>query len=220
MAKITISGPIVQVAIDVLTVEDALRVAEDAVEAGVDWLEAGTPLVTFEGVRCIGELARRFPHMPVLADYKTMDGARKYVLETQKQGGHLSTVCAVASDATVRSAITAGIDSGTCVVADLYACPDPAARAVEMEALGIDAVYVHWGSDQRVEQPDRDPLLDVARTVERVRVPVGTATFNAGDAVRALKLGAQILAIGFPLIGQPNRRELLKEYVDRVKSAA
>jgi 3-hexulose-6-phosphate synthase/6-phospho-3-hexuloisomerase len=53
--------PIVQVAIDVLDVDRALRVAEAAVRAGVDWLEVGTPLVTFQGVRPSGRWRASFP---------------------------------------------------------------------------------------------------------------------------------------------------------------
>ena len=71
-----ITPPIVQVAIDVLDVDRALKVAEAAVRAGVDWLEAGTPLITFQGVRSIGALAREFPEHPVLADFKMMDVPR------------------------------------------------------------------------------------------------------------------------------------------------
>ena len=48
--------PIVQAAIDVLRIDDALRIAESAVKAGVDWLEAGTPLITFAGTEAIGAL--------------------------------------------------------------------------------------------------------------------------------------------------------------------
>src|ERR1051325_5636760 len=88
---LAIRPPVVQVAIDVLNVDRALKVAEAAVRAGVDWLEVGTPLVTFEGVRAIGALAQAFPGQPVLADFKMMDGVRKYVLATAEQGGRIAT---------------------------------------------------------------------------------------------------------------------------------
>src|SRR5438552_18805040 len=102
MPKLAIQPPIVQVAIDVLNVDDALRIAEAAVKAGVGWLEAGTPLITFEGVRAIGALAIAFTGVPVLADYKMMDGVRKYVAETANQGARMATGCAVASAASSR----------------------------------------------------------------------------------------------------------------------
>src|ERR1051325_412107 len=103
--KIEIGTRIVQIALDFTNVDDALRVGELAVKAGADWLEAGTPLITFAGTSCVGALAKAFSGIPVLADYKTMDGARKYVLETASRGGRISTVCAVASNATIQTAV-------------------------------------------------------------------------------------------------------------------
>ena len=219
MAVFEIKPPIVQVAIDVLNVDDALRIAEIAVRAGVDWLEAGTPLVTFCGTSVVGALSRAFPHMPILADYKTMDGARKYVLETKAQGGHLSTVCAQAADASIKLAVEAGRESGVAIVCDLIAAPDVAARAAEVEAMGVDSVYIHWGSDQRTLDPERDPQKDLRAVSERIKVPIGIATFSVEDGVKAVRNGVGVAVIGFPLIGLPNVEDELRRYVDEVKAA-
>lgn len=211
--------PVIQVAIDMLTIDEALRIGEAAVRAGADWLEAGTPLITFEGVRAVGELAKAFPGIPILADYKTMDGSRKYVIETKNQGGRIATVCAVASDATIRVAVEAGKESGIAIVSDLYAAPDVPGRAAELEALGVESVYVHWGSDQRVADPSRDPQLDLPAVVDRVRIPVGVGTFSAEEGARAVRQGAKIAVVGFPLIGESDVESALRRYVDAVKSA-
>ena len=37
--------PIVQLSLDLISMDEALDTAQVAVEAGVDWLEAGTPLL-------------------------------------------------------------------------------------------------------------------------------------------------------------------------------
>jgi 3-hexulose-6-phosphate synthase len=219
MAKIKITPPVVQVAIDVLSIDDALRIAEAAVRAGVDWLEAGTPLVTFTGTSCIGALARAFPGVPVLADYKSMDGVRKYFLETAKQGGHLATVCGVAADASIQTAVAAGREADVAVICDLYAAHDVPGRAAEVEAMGVDSVYVHWGADQRTLDPDRDPQADLDAVVERVRIPVGMATFSVEDGVRAIGQGAGIVVIGFPLIAERDVEAALRRYVEAVKGA-
>ena len=42
--------PIVQISLDLTTIEEALETAELALRAGVDWLEAGTPLILAEGL--------------------------------------------------------------------------------------------------------------------------------------------------------------------------
>jgi 3-keto-L-gulonate-6-phosphate decarboxylase len=219
MTKLPIIPPIVQVAIDVLTIDEALRIAEAAVRAGVDWLEAGTPLITFAGVGAIGALARAFPGVPVLADYKMMDGVRKYVVETANQGGRVATICAVASDASIREAVRAGQEAGVTVITDLYAVPDVPGRAEQVAALGVDSVYVHWGADQRRELPERDPLADLAGVIERVSLPVGVGTFSVADGVRAFRSGASIAVIGVPLIQADNVEGALREYVQEAKAA-
>jgi 3-hexulose-6-phosphate synthase/6-phospho-3-hexuloisomerase len=217
MEKLPINGPIVQVAIDVLTIDEALRVGEAAVKAGADWLEAGTPLITFEGVRAIGALAREFPGVPVLADYKMMDGVRKYVLETANQGGRVCTICSVASDASIREAVRAAADSGVTLMVDLYAAHNIAQRAVQMLEFGADAVYVHWGADQRNEDPTYDSVQELDAVIQAVNAPVGAATWSIQDAVRAKQRGAQVFVIGMPLIKADNVELALREYVHAVK---
>ncbi len=219
MEKLHIAGPIVQVAIDVLNIEDALKIAEAAVNAGVDWLEVGTPLVTFAGVSAIGALARAYPNLPVLADYKMMDGVRKYVAETGRQGGRIATICSVASDASIREAVRASNDTGVDLIVDLYAHPNVVQRAVELEAMGVDSVYVHWGADQRNEVKDHDPLTHLAEVVASVSIPVGVGTFSVADGVRAMELGADIVVIGVPLIQVKDVEGALREYVKLAKNA-
>ncbi len=218
MSKLVIQPPVVQVAIDVLKIDDALRIAEAAVKAGVDWLEAGTPLITFEGTKAIGALAREFPGVPVLADYKMMDGVKKYVVETRAQGGKIATICSVASDASIRAAVAAGKESEIVVITDLYAHPDVPARAVELEGMGVDSVYVHLGADQRNENMDRSPFDGLEECVARVKIPVGVGTFRHGEGKTAFRLGASISVIGIPIITAPDPESELRRYVEESKA--
>ena len=211
-----IQPPIVQVAIDVLNIDRALRVAEAAVKAGADWLEAGTPLITFEGVRAIGALAREFPEHPVLADFKMMDGVRKYVLATAEQGGRIATICGVASDASIRTAVQAGKECGVRILCDLYAATDGPRRAREVAELGVDAVYVHYGADQRMEDPDRDPLLFLDEIAGQMEIPVGTGTFSVHDGMQAIRRRADLVVIGAPYIFEEDPTASLREYVTQI----
>jgi len=214
-----IERPIVQVAIDVTTVDQALRIGEAAVRAGADWLEAGTPLIVFEGMRSIGALAQAFPGVPILADFKMLDGTAKYVHAAASQGAQLVTVSGLASDASVLAAIKAGLERGISVIADLYAAKDPPARARELAALGIDSVYVHLGSDERAHDPRRDPLARLSDVCAAVSIPVGVGTFSVEDGVRAFRSGACIAAVGMPLIASACPEEELREYISRARDA-
>src|SRR3989449_11284887 len=72
--------PIVQISLDLTSLDEAIDTAAIAVDAGVDWLEAGTPLLLAGGLRAGARLRRRFPDHPILADLQTMDGG---YLETE-----------------------------------------------------------------------------------------------------------------------------------------
>lgn len=214
----TMTAPLVQLALDFPTVEEALRMAEIGVRAGVDILEAGTPLIVAEGANCIGRLAKAFPEYPILADYKTMDSGGKNVMLTQRQGGHYMTVCANATDETVKAAVAAGRQTGIKVVVDTIGAKDQAARGGVCARWGVDMLYLHYAADQWRADPSKDGTQWLGAVLEVVDIPVGLGTFGARDAVQAVRMGAQLVAIGHPLFDSADVAGALKEYVDQVKS--
>ena len=217
--SVEIRPPVIQLAIDLLTVDDALRLAEIGIKAGVDWLEAGTPLIVRRGADAIGAIARAFPEFPVLADYKTMDGGGRNVLLTAEQGGKLMTVCAGATDETIAAAVEASHDAGVLVVVDTIGVCDQAGRACEVERLGAHSVYLHYGADQRRADATHDSTQWVESVGAAVRVPLGAGTFGVEDGVRAAGLGADVLVIGHPLISGPDPLDALKHYCEQVRAA-
>ena len=216
---IPIRSPVIQIAIDVPDIDAALRLAEIGVKAGVDWLEAGTPLIVRRGADAIGAIARAFPDHPVLADYKTMDSGGKNVHLTKEQGGHVMTVCAGAADDTIKSAVAASKETGVRVVVDTIGVRDQVGRAKEVEAMGADSVYLHYGADQRRADASKDCTQWLDAVAAAVKVPVGCGTFGVEDAIVAAKGGADIIVIGHPLISGPDPLGALKDYCQRVREA-
>src|SRR5947199_4800772 len=132
--------PIVQLSLDLTSIDEALAVAEIGVRAGVDWLEAGTPLILAEGLRSVQALRSRFPDHPIVADLKTMDGG---YLETElmaQAGASLVVVMGVAHEATIRRSVEAGRDFGVKVMGDNLAAADRITCARSMADLGVDFV--------------------------------------------------------------------------------
>jgi len=212
--------PLVQLALDFSTIEEALAAAEIGVRAGVDVLEAGTPLIVAQGAGAIGQLARAFPQMPVLADYKTMDSGFKNVLITEKQGGHYMTVCANAADETVKSAIAEGKRTGIKVVVDTIGVKDQVARVRLCLEWGVDMIYLHFAADQRRAHPMGDAVPWVEPVcAEAGSVPVGMGCFGIDDAVRGVRAGASLVAIGHPIFNEPDYAGALTRFVHAVKSA-
>jgi 3-hexulose-6-phosphate synthase/6-phospho-3-hexuloisomerase len=211
--------PVIQIALDYATIEEAIAMAGIGVKAGVDWLEVGTPLIVSQGVQTIGKLKRAFPNYPVLADYKTMDSGGKNVMLTHQQGGQIMTVCGNSPDETVRAAVTASRETGVWVVVDLIGVKNPAARAKQCAEWGANMVYLHYGADQRRADATRDSVQWLDDVMAAVSLPIGVGTFDAEDAVRAVAKGAELVAIGHPVISGADPLGALTDYVKRVRAA-
>jgi 3-keto-L-gulonate-6-phosphate decarboxylase len=216
-----LKAPWVQISIDVLDLEQGMRLARMAEEAGADWVETGTPLVTYHGLKAIGAIVGSCKKSPVLADLKAVDGVAKYFREAGRQGARIATVLGFVPDASVREAIRGGKEAGVEVMADLYAlgAERMARRAAELQVLGVNYLLLHAGGDEMAANPGRDPLLGLAEIVRAVSIPVGAVTFNADQAVRAVRSGASFVVQGEPLVSAPDGFDQLSRFIRSVKAA-
>jgi 3-hexulose-6-phosphate synthase/6-phospho-3-hexuloisomerase len=211
--------PVIQIALDYATIEEALAMAKIGVQAGVDWLEIGTPLIVAQGIAPIGQMVRAFPDFPVLADYKTMDSGWKNVERTSLQGGHVMTVCANAPDETVKSAVAEAKKNGVWVVADTIGVKNQSARARECASWGVDMIYLHYGADQRKNDASRDSTQWLSEVQRSVSIPVGVGCFQVEDGVKAAQMGAELIAIGHPVISAADPLAELSRFVREVRAA-
>jgi 3-hexulose-6-phosphate synthase/6-phospho-3-hexuloisomerase len=193
--------PIVQVSLDLMTIDDALPVAETAARAGVDWLEAGTPLILGEGLRAVRALRAAFPHHPVVADLKTMDAGYLEAEMMFKAGATHVVVMGVAHPATIRNAVRAARDYGGKVMGDIMVHPDKPACARMMQEAGVDYIIVHTGLDERNAEPGRNPLEDLPAVRAAVSIPIqAVGGLSVEQAVRTPQLGADLVVVGAPLV--------------------
>src|SRR3954453_13522720 len=176
--------PLVQIALDFPTIDQAIACARLGVQAGVDILEIGTPLIVAQGAATIGQLKRAFPDYPVLADYKTMDSGGKNTVLTHQQGGQYMTVCGNAPDETVKAAVAASKETGVKVVVDLIGCKDVPARAAGCAGWGVGMLYLPYGAYQRRADATRDSVQWLDEVLKVVTIPVGVGTFGWEDARR------------------------------------
>jgi 3-hexulose-6-phosphate synthase len=170
--------PIVQISLDLTSLDEALETAAIAVDAGVDWLEAGTPLLLAEGLRAVEQLRKRFPDHPIVADLKTMDG------------GYLET-----------EMVDAGRDFGVKVMGDNLAADDRIACARWMESLGVDFIIHHIGYDERRMITGLSPMDEIDEVVRAVSIPVqAVGGLTIRQAIECPSRGAPLVVIGAPLV--------------------
>jgi len=197
--------PIVQISLDLTTIDEALETADMAIRAGVDWLEAGTPLILAEGLRGVRALRECFPRISIVADLKTMDGGYLEAEMFAKAGATHVVVMAKAHLETIKVVVKCGRDYGVKVMGDNLACRDMIAGAKLIEDLGCDYVVHHIGYDERRGIAARgkfmpSPLDQLKEVVAAVDVPVqAVGGLTLDQAVRTPEYGAPLVVIGAPL---------------------
>lgn len=195
----------VQLSLDLIDLGEALRTADVALRAGVDWLEVGTPLIIAEGMRGVRELRACYPHVPIVADLKTMDGGWLEAELMAKAGATMLVVMGQAHEETVELVVKAGREFGAKIMGDNMAMPDPIAGAKRLEELGCDYIVHHIGYDRRTLRRERGlstptPLDQLREIVQAVSVPVqAVGGLTVEQAIETPQYGAPLVVIGAPL---------------------
>jgi 3-hexulose-6-phosphate synthase len=200
----------VQLSLDLIDLDEAIRTADMAIRAGIDWLEVGTPLIIAEGMRGVRELRARYPDVPIVADLKTMDGGWLEAEVMAKAGASMVVVMGQAHEETVELVVKAGRDFGAKVMGDNMAMPDPIAGSRKLEDLGCDYIIHHIGFDMRTLRRSRGqhaptPLDRLAEVVAAVSVPVqAVGGLTLEQATDTPRYGAPLVVVGAPLAIDPN----------------
>lgn len=226
--------PIVQVSLDLITIEEALDTAHTAVRAGVDWLEAGTPLILAHGLHGVEALRREFPQHPIVADLKTMDGGYLEAEMMAKAGATHVVVMARAHWATIKQVVQAGRDYNVKVMGDDLGADDKPAACRMMQDLGVDYIVHHVGYDERRDPEVQaalggrmpSPLDELAAVVAAVDLPVqAVGGLSIEQAVSMPLHGAPLVVLGAPLVidadsfktADNDLESILRDIVQRVR---
>lgn len=197
--------PIVQISLDLTTIDEAIETAELAIRAGVDWLEAGTPLILAEGLHGVRALRQRFPDVPIVADLKTMDGGYLEAEMMANAGATHVVVMARAHEETIKCVVQAGKDHGVKVMGDNLAYETMVDGAKRLEDLGCDFIVHHIGYDERrgiAAAGNRmpSPMDDLEAVVSAVEIPVqAVGGLSLEQAIACPAHGAPLVVLGAPL---------------------
>lgn len=204
-----------QVAIDLLTTEEALALAAK-VAPYVDIIELGTPLIKNMGSAVITAMKNAHPDKIVFADLKTADAGELEADIAFKAGADLVTVMGAAGNATIIGAVKAAKAHGKGVVVDTIGYPDRVKRAQEVTELGVEFVELHAGLDEQwTAGYSIQVLIDEAA---RAGVPVSIAGgVNIDNVAAVIKAGAQVAVAGAAIYGAKDpaaAAKALREAID------
>lgn len=204
-----------QVAIDLLTTEEALALAAK-VAPYVDIIELGTPLIKNMGSSVITAMKAAHPDKLVFADLKTADAGELEADIAFKAGADLVTVLGVSGNATIIGAVKAAKAHGKGVVVDTIGHPDRVKRAREVIEFGVDFVELHAGLDEQwAEGYSIQVLIDEASSAG---VPVSIAGgVNINNIEAVIKAGAQVAVAGAAIYAAEDPAAAAKALSEAIK---
>lgn len=205
-----------QVAIDLLTTEDAIALASK-VAPYIDIIELGTPLIKSEGLSVITAMKKAFPDKLVFADFKTADAGGLEAEMAFKAGADYITILGATGNSTIIGAVKAAKAMGKAVVVDTIGVKDRVKRAQEVIALGVEFVELHAGLDEQAEEGySVQVLIDEA---SRAGVPVSIAGGVNKNSIKAVKdSGAVVAVAGAAIYGAEDPAFAAKELKELLQS--
>ncbi len=219
--------PPIQIALDLLDLPRAIKIAEEAVngifkETDDDskaWVELGTPLIKSEGMNAIREMRRKFPRLTICADMKTMDAGATEVEMAAKAGANIVFILGCSPDSCISEAVLAAKNYGVRLAADLISVTDPVKRAVELEEMGVDIINIHVGLDQQVLGiKPIDLVRKIAGAISGKAMISAAGGLNSETAVQAWEAGADIIIVGGSLYKAASPEESIRKIIQSLKS--
>ena len=206
--------PILQLALDLLNKERAIKIAKESVKGGADFIEAGTPLIKSEGMDIIRVLKETFPDKTIVADMKTMDTGAFETEMAAKAGADIVVILGVADDETIIDSVKSSRKYGCKIMIDLIGLKDKIKRAVEIEKFGIDFFCMHTGIDEQMK--GKTPNKIIKDLIKKTKTPVAVAGgINSETASELVKYGASIIIVG----GAITKAKNIKNATEQIKKA-
>ncbi len=204
-----------QLAIDVLTSEEALVLAQKT-QKYIDIIEIGTPLIKHEGIRLVKLMKALFPEKTLLVDLKTMDVGEYEADFCFEAGADIVTVLGVADINTIKGAIKSAKIHGKKVLVDMINVADKVALAKEVKKLGADYVGIHSGIDQ--QNAGQSPLEDLKSVSKKVKIPLvvaGGINLDTIDKIKAQK--PAVIVVGGAITGAKNPKKAAEAIAKKIK---
>lgn len=206
-----------QAALDTLTLEECLALL-DHTKGAVDIAEVGTPFIIECGMEPVRAIKAAHPEIEVLADAKIMDAGEFEADKCFEAGADIVTVLGVSYDETIEGVVRSAKTHGGQVMVDMIGVMDLAARARELDKMGVDYICVHTAFDiQGTGQ--KDPLEDlkvVNAVIENARAAVaGGVKLATVDAIAAEKPG--VIVVGGAICNADDPAAMATAMKERMK---
>jgi 3-hexulose-6-phosphate synthase len=194
-----------QLALDLVDIPGAIELVKE-VEEHIDVVEIGTPVVINEGLKAVKEVKAAFPNLTVLADLKIMDAAGYEVSQASAAGADIITILGTAEDESIKGAVEEAKKQRKQILADMIAVKDIAARAKELDELGVDYICVHTGYDlQAVGKNSFEDLQTIKGVVKNAKTAIAGG-IKLDTLPEVIKVQPDLVIVGGGITGQADKK--------------
>jgi 3-hexulose-6-phosphate synthase and related proteins len=206
--------PLLQVAIDILDLERAVKIAKEAFLAGADIIEVGTPLIKKYGISAIKRIREELPRTKIFADMKIADSSEIELRLAMEAGADIVSVLASSDDNTIVDSIMFGKRNGIEICIDFIGVKDIIGRLMEIFYVNPDYICYHIPYD--LSKKTQMNLANSVRIVKELVRISGTLVSVAGGLDHSTiplfaNAGASVLIVGRTVVNSKNIEEEVKK---------
>lgn len=207
-----------QVALDFIYLDDAVKVAKKAIDGGADIIEVGTPLVKSSGIEGMKKIREIAKDRILLADTKTADAGDVEVQIAKLGNVDIMTVLGIMSDSTIKSAVEKAKELDMIVQADLINVNNPIQRAKELKELGVDIIGLHVGLDVQKERGVTIvSLKNEIKEIAKFSLVSVAGGLNENNIKELLDLPINIFVVGSAITKSDNPTQTTKRLINIIK---
>ncbi len=216
----TLRRPLIQIAMDFINIDDALRLIKKLEGLEVDVYEVGTPLIKSEGIRAVRIVKELANSSVVLADMKTADTGGLETRLAAKNGADAISILASANDEVIKSALNEAKSLDIDVVVDTIGRLDVLKVINEVVPLGVQIINIHLAIDVQLSSGKTvADILDVIKNVRNshknliISVSGGIKPQHIGGLVSS---GADVIVIGSAITKAADPAEVVRQILKQV----
>lgn len=208
--------PLLQIALDNISMEDALKMLSGGIGDAVDIIEAGTLLLAAEGHRCVKILRALYPEKLIVADLKLADAGKVLSAMMLDSGADFISVICAADPKTMALANEEAIRRGKETQIELYG-PWTKERAQQWHDIGMPQIIYHHSRD--AGQPWGDIDLENIKMLCDIGYKV-TVTGGLAPKMISLFKGLPVFAFiaGRALSDSEHPIEVVQEFKEQINS--
>ncbi|HJJ41967.1 MAG TPA: bifunctional 5,6,7,8-tetrahydromethanopterin hydro-lyase/3-hexulose-6-phosphate synthase [Methanocorpusculum sp.] len=220
--------PYLQVAMDLISLEQVKRVVTSVPQNDHVIFEAGTPLIKQFGLSVIGKIREFRPECFIVADIKTLDTGNLEARMVSNAGGDAAVVSGLAPIETIAAFIKEAKKCGIYAIIDMLNVSDPAKLIESLGKMGGAAllpqyVEMHRAIDKEASAGEYSwgDILKIKKIAEKYGTKILAATaggIRQPVVKKAIAAGADIVVVGRAITASKDIKNAAESFLAELDS--